>query len=93
MVFCTDLLLVLAPALVLTGGLSPTAAGVVWGGKVLAEGIFCWRATALFERRDLRCFFLWWALLQPFYLVLAGLLGSLGLFTWKGRKHRWGRSR
>lgn len=92
-VFSASLLLALAPLLVVTGGLNPLAAGVVWGGKVLAEGIFCWRATGFFNRRDLRRFFPLWTLAQPFYLVLAGLLGSLGLFTWKGRKHRWGEGR
>ena len=93
MVFSVNLLLVLSPLLVLTGGLGFPVAGAIWGGKVLAEGIFCWRATALFNRRELRRFFPWWTLVQPFYLVLAGLLGSLGLFTWKGRKHRWGKGR
>lgn len=92
-VFSANLLLALAPVLVLLGGLSPETAGVVWAGKVAAEGLFCWRVTGFFNRRDLRRFFPWWTLAQPFYLVLAGLLGSLGLFTWKGRKHRWGQAK
>lgn len=91
--FSVNLLLALTPLLVLTGGLSPRGAGVVWGGKVLAEGMLCWRATGFFNRRELRRFFPWWTLVQPFFLVLAGLLGSLGLFTWKGRRHLWGRRR
>lgn len=90
-VFCANLLLVLTPLLVLMGDLDLAAAGVAWGGKVVAEGIFCWRVTGFFGRRDLRPFFPWWTLAQPFYLVLAGFLGSLGVFTWKGRRHLWGR--
>lgn len=92
-VFGANLLLALTPLVVLAGGLSPAAAGVIWGGKILAEGIFCWRTSAFFGRRELRRFFPWWTLAQPFYLVLAGFLGSLGLFTWKGRRHLWGRGR
>jgi glycosyltransferase involved in cell wall biosynthesis len=89
--FGANLLLALGPLLVLAGGMGAPAMLAAWGGKTLAEGLLCWRASAFFGRRDLRRFFPLWALAQPFYLVLAGVLGSLGRFTWKGRRHRWGR--
>lgn len=92
-VFSANLLLAFAPLLVIAGGLNLGATGAAWGGKVLVEGVLCWRSASLFGRRDLIRFFPLWTLVQPFYLVLAGLLGSLGLFTWKGRKHRWGQGR
>ena len=90
-VFSANLLLGLSPLLVLAGGMELWVAGAVWAGKALAEGLLCWRATAFFGRRDLRSSFPLWTASQPFYLVLAGVLGSLGQFIWKGRGHRWGR--
>ena len=33
------------------------------------------------------------ALVQPYYLMVSGLFGALGLFEWKGKRHLWGRRR
>ncbi len=91
LVFAANLLLVLSPVLALVGVLGGQVVVLVWVGKVLAEARLSWRVTAFFGRQDLRPLFPMWAFVQPFYLVLAGLLGALGCFEWKGRKHRWGR--
>ena len=90
-VFALNLLLALSPLLVLGGGLSLGMAGLAWGGKILAEGLFFGRTARFFGRKDLRRYFPLWVLSQPFYLVAAGSLGSLGIFTWKGKRHRWGK--
>lgn len=92
-VFSANLFLALTPFLVLTGGVGAPAAGGMWVGKALAEALLCWRTSAFFGRPELRRYFLPWTAAQPFYLVLAGVLGTLGQFTWKGRRHRWGRKR
>ena len=91
--FALDLLLVLSPVLIAMGGMrfSWTVGG--WVVKGLAEFSLFSRAAALFGRRDLRRFFPLWTLVQPFYVVIAGALGCLGIFTWKGQRHRWGRQK
>jgi len=43
-------------------------------------------ACRYFNRQDLLVYFPPWFLLQIPYVVLVGLMGSLGLFRWKGRK-------
>lgn len=91
-VFSMNLLLALSPLLVLAGGLHPGWAGMAWGMKSLAEWALFQRAARLFGRLDLGRYFPLWTLSQPFYLVLVGVLGSLGWFQWKGRGHRWGRN-
>jgi cellulose synthase/poly-beta-1,6-N-acetylglucosamine synthase-like glycosyltransferase len=55
-----------------------------------AKGLFefgiAWQGCRYFQRRDLIKYFLFWFLLQIPYVVLVGVMGSLGLFHWKGRK-------
>jgi hypothetical protein len=89
--FVLDLLLALSPLLVLTGVLELRWAGGSWLVKGLAEFSLCRRAASLFGREDLRRHFPMWTLIQPLHVVVAGLLGCLGTFTWKGKHHRWGR--
>jgi len=91
--FVLDLLLVLSPLLVWWGGLGAGWAIGGWGAKVGAEWALFWRGTTLFDRRDLRPYFPFWALLQPLHVVVVGALGCLGIFSWKGKSHRWGRQR
>jgi len=90
-IFSLNLLLALSPLLVLGGGLHPGWAGTAWGVKSLAELTLFQRASRFFGRQDLARYFPLWTLSQPFYLVLVGILGSLGFFTWKGQGHRWGK--
>jgi cellulose synthase/poly-beta-1,6-N-acetylglucosamine synthase-like glycosyltransferase len=89
--FALSLLLLLSPLLALNGALSGGWAGGCWGAKVAAEWSICRKGTAFFARRDLRRYFPLWILLQPLLVVLIGGLGCLGMFSWKGKRHRWGR--
>lgn len=91
--FVLNLILVWSPLLVWWGGLELGWAIGGWGAKVLAEWGLFWRGTILFDRRDLRRYFPLWALLQPVHVVAVGAIGCLGIFSWKGKSHRWGRQR
>jgi len=91
--FTMDLMLVLSPLLVWAGGLSPAWAGGSWGIKSLAEFAIFFRSARFFSRGDLLRHFPPWTLLQPLHVVVVGALGCLGIFSWKGKQHRWGRSR
>ena len=91
--FIMDLLLVLSPWLVLAGGLGMVWAAGSWGVKMLAELVLFRRGVDFSSRRDLLRFFPLWTLLQPMHVVAVGALGCLGIFSWKGKRHRWGRQR
>ena len=91
--FTMDLLLVLSPWMVLAGGLGAGWAGGSWGVKMLAELVLFRRGVDFSGRRDLLRFFPLWTLLQPLHVVVVGALGCLGIFSWKGKGHRWGRQR
>jgi hypothetical protein len=91
--FIMNLLLAFSPLLLLTGGLSPLAAIGCWSGKILAELAIFWRGTRLFNRQDLRRYFPLSTLTVPFYTVYVGTLGPLGVFRWKGKAYRAGKSR
>ena len=89
--FILEVLLVLAPVLVLVGVLGGLWAGLAWVAKIGGEGVLLWRGATAFGRRDLLPYWPFWALSNPFYKVLMGGLGSMGRFSWKGVRHRWGR--
>lgn len=55
--------------------------------KFLVEGIIAVKNARLMNRSDLVKYFPIWFLLQMPYVVIVGLFGSFGSFTWKGRKH------
>ncbi len=90
--FGSSLLLVALCLLVPFKAVSPAALGIAWGARVTAEGILYSRAARFFGRPDLLPYFPIWVLAQPLYTVLIGVLGILGRFDWKGKRHRWGRS-
>ena len=58
---------------------------VKWCGEVVLFS----RVLHFAKRVELRRFWPLWALLQPWHIAIVGGLGPLGLFSWKGRKHRW----
>ena len=91
--FALDLLLVLSPVLVAAGGMGLSWAVGGWVVKSLAEFSLFTKAAGLFGRQDLRRYFPLWVLIQPLHVVVVGALGCLGIFTWKGQSHRWGRRR
>jgi hypothetical protein len=57
-----------------------------WGG----EALLFLRVLKLTNRIELWRFWPLWALFQPCHIALVGGVGPLGLFSWKGKKHRWG---
>lgn len=91
--FLLSLGLLAAPLLITWGALDPWVAGLALILKLGAEWLLLRRTAALFDRTDLIGFFPGWALIQPVHVVVVGILGCLGVFTWKGRRHRWGRQR
>lgn len=91
--FLLSLGLLAAPLLLIRGALDPWAVGLALVAKLGAEAVLLRRAAALFGRADLLSFFPGWALVQPLHVVVVGISGCLGVFTWKGRRHRWGRQR
>ncbi len=88
--FIMNSLLALSPVMVLGGGLGVVWAGGCWGAKVCAEIILVYRSMQIFGRRDLLGCFPLWTLTQPYYVVVVGILGSLGRFSWKEKKYKWG---
>ncbi|MBN1997104.1 glycosyltransferase [candidate division KSB1 bacterium] len=55
--------------------------------KAMSEFLVAVKSTFYFNRTDLLRFFVPWFLLQMPYVLFTGLLGSLGTFSWKDRKH------
>ena len=55
--------------------------------KILIEFLITFKGAMLYRRLDLLKYFPVWTILQIPYVILAGLLGSLGHFIWKDRKY------
>lgn len=55
--------------------------------KILSEFIITVKGAIDFQRTDLLKFFPLWMILQIPYVVLVGILGSWGNFSWKDRSH------
>jgi len=71
-----------------------------WVIKITCEFLLTLKGALVFKRTDLVKYFPLWTMLQIPYVLLVGLLGSLGNFNWKGREHRirkqylkWGEKR
>ena len=89
--YALNALVLLAPVLCLARWLPvPWALGVL-AGKWFAEMAMLAQTMAVFGRRELWRYVWLWLLVQPLHVGLAGALGCLGMFRWKGSAHRWGR--
>jgi len=62
------------------------AVGASFAAKALAELLLLVRGAQCFARSDLLVYYPLWTLLQVPYVVVVGLVGTFGNFTWKGRK-------
>ncbi|MBC7188451.1 MAG: glycosyltransferase [Calditrichaeota bacterium] len=62
----------------------PVAAS--FAAKAAAELALLVRGALFFRRSDLLVYFPLWTLLEVPYVVVVGLVGTFGNFTWKGRK-------
>ncbi len=56
-------------------------------GKLIAELLISTQSARIFNRPDLLVYFPIWFLIQSPYISTVGLLGSIGQFNWKNRKH------
>lgn len=86
-VFLANLML---PVWGLLGALSQGVGYLPWcaAAKVGADLALFSVGAWVFGRRDLIPAFPLWTILQPCYMVIVGLGGSLGRITWKGRHHQ-----
>lgn len=83
-------LLALTPLLWWSGLVALPALASAWSVKAGAELALHRGAVHAFGRPDLHRHFPVWALSQPYYVLVAGILGSVGRFSWKGRRYRGG---
>ena len=89
--FAMSLLLLAASLLAIADELSALWPLACWTAKLLSEASLMRAGTSLLGRRDLWRYFPLWTFTQPLYLVVVGVLGSLGRFSWKGQRYWWGR--
>ncbi len=85
--FLVNALLIISPILHAVSGQSLRIFAAALAIKIASEGLLLLKGSAVYQRRDLLRDFPLWTLFQIPYVVIAGLAGSLGLFTWKGRRH------
>ena len=55
----------------------------IWGFKALLDSFVILFGAKLFERSFDITTYLFWAILQPFYIPLIGVLGLINRFSWK----------
>jgi cellulose synthase/poly-beta-1,6-N-acetylglucosamine synthase-like glycosyltransferase len=89
--FLFGLMQVLSPFLLLVGALSAPLLVLVLVCKVAAEWSLLARGMRVFPPpARLRRHYTVWTCLHPLYLLCVGVLGCLGMFSWKGGSFRWG---
>jgi len=88
LIYFLNLLLLIIPFLILFGGFDKWFV-LYWLGliivKTMIELVFLWPVAGFYKQRNLLA---WFPLAQPFhilYTVIAGFLGIIGKYTWKGR--------
>lgn len=57
------------------------------GIKFFIEFLITLKGSFVFQRIDLIKYFPIWAILQPPYVIVTGLMGTLGRFIWKDRRY------
>lgn len=55
--------------------------------KILIELAIAFKGSMIYQRTDLLKYFPVWAIVQMPYVILTGLMGSLGRFIWKERRY------
>ncbi|MFC1562461.1 glycosyltransferase [candidate division KSB1 bacterium] len=56
--------------------------------KWLTDFFVLLKGAKIFDRIDLIKFFIFWEIFQPIYFTFAGIIGTFGKFTWKGRTYK-----
>lgn len=69
------------------GGFNPGMVIFMWAVKLVADFIFLWNITHFMKQNDLMWYYLPAQLFVIGYTTIAGFLGSLGGFSWKGRRY------
>ena len=72
----------------LSGGVALSHPLVCLAVKALADFAVIFKGGSVHGRLDLLKYFPLWFVLEIPYIVSVGIFGSLGGFSWKGRKHR-----
>ena len=86
-VFLNNLVLLVGlPLSLITGAAVDNFMLCLWA-KIAAEGLVAAKSASYFHRTDLLKYFPIWFLVQMPYVVLMGILGSIGNFSWKDRNH------
>ncbi|MDZ7270764.1 MAG: glycosyltransferase [candidate division KSB1 bacterium] len=62
------------------------AVSAAFAAKVIAELLLLLRAAHCFGRGDLLLYFPLWTLAEVPYIVVVGIVGTFGKFSWKGRR-------
>ena len=83
--------IVVAFGLAVVGRVDPMHVAGIWGSKAIGDVVLALRGAWIFRRWDLLLFWPIWEVLHPVYIVIAGGLGCLGVFRWKGTRVRLGR--
>ncbi len=91
-VYLMNLFLLILPILTLTGNFILWLVLVMLFSKSTVDWIIFSRISGKVGRSDLKIFWPFWFLLQPLFVVLVGFMGPLGLFRWKRRTQRFGRT-
>ncbi len=87
--FCANLLSLIFPLILIKNHILLLAVGCGLSAKFTVEGILMMKGTSLFNRQNIRPYFLPWFILQIPYISVMGLLSFFGNFLpWGGRQNR-----
>ncbi|MCF8232954.1 MAG: glycosyltransferase, partial [Bacteroidales bacterium] len=84
--FCVTLLLIIL--LLVVGQINPVRVVTLWAVKLIVDVFFLWRITGFMKQAYLMKYFIPAQLFVVLYTTIAGFLGSLGGFSWKGRAYK-----
>jgi len=87
LVFLNSFVLLIGLPLAFLTGIATTPLLLCLAAKASAELLFAMLNAKAFNRMDLLKYFPVWFFVQVPYIVSMGILGSLGNFSWKERKH------
>ena len=90
--YLVNLFLIGLPILYVFGKFELWPIMIMLFAKLLVDWVIFSLITKRIGRCGLKRFWPFWAVLQPLFIVVVGLMGTMGLFRWKHRSQRWGRS-
>ncbi|MCF8339259.1 MAG: glycosyltransferase, partial [Bacteroidales bacterium] len=84
-VFC--IAIIIATIGLVFGEFNPGMVIFMWAVKLVVDFIFLWKLTRFMKQNDLMWYYFPAQLFVIGYTTIAGFLGSLGGFSWKGRRY------